>query len=180
MKSGGDKTRQKLLDELLDFRKLMLVYRLIHFSDPIQDIDIGLDGRDKELCKPTIQLFYNTKSQPEIEAALQKLLLQKNQRKETTIEAAVYPIIANAISHYGNEVSVSKLWQLIKNTIDCTSDERKPNEYQTSDYGTIYRNTITNIICDKFGAKGSIKKKEISLSLIQEKYQEPVEYTIRM
>jgi hypothetical protein len=57
---AGNKRRQKLLDEILDFRKLMLMYRLIHFSDPIQDIDIGFDGRDKELCKPTIQLFYNT------------------------------------------------------------------------------------------------------------------------
>jgi hypothetical protein len=32
-------------------------------------------------------------------------------------------------------------------------DDRKPNEYHSSDYGTIYRNTITNIICDKFGAE---------------------------
>jgi hypothetical protein len=85
---------------------------------PIQDIDIGLDGRDKELCKPLIQLFYNTKSQPEIEATLQKLLLQKNQRKESTIEAALYPIIANAISQYGNEVSALQLWQSIKDSID--------------------------------------------------------------
>jgi energy-coupling factor transporter ATP-binding protein EcfA2 len=155
---SGDKTRQKLLDELLDFRKLMLIYRLLHFSDPIQDINIGVDGRDKELCKPVIQLFYSTKSQPEIEAALQTFLLQKNQRKESTIEAALCPIIANEISQYGNELSASRLWQSIKDSIDGTYDERKPNEYHTSDYGTIYRNTITNIICDKFGAKRKHKE----------------------
>lgn len=28
-----------------------------------------------------------------------------------------------------------------------------------SDYDTIYRNTITNIICDKFGAKRKYKEK---------------------
>jgi hypothetical protein len=32
----------------------MLVYRLVHFDDAILDIDIGLDGRDKELCKPLL------------------------------------------------------------------------------------------------------------------------------
>jgi hypothetical protein len=33
-----------------------------------------------------------------------------------------------------------------------------------SDYDTIYRNTITNIICDKFGAKRKyIKKKWMAL-----------------
>lgn len=32
-------------------------------------------------------------------------------------------------------------------------DERKLNEYQTADYGNICRNSVTNIICDKFGAQ---------------------------
>ncbi len=58
----GNPERQRLLDELRDFRELMLIYRLIHFTDSIPDIDIGLDGRDKELCKPLIQLFCNTVS----------------------------------------------------------------------------------------------------------------------
>jgi hypothetical protein len=131
---------------------------LIHFTDPIPDIDIGLEGRDKELCKPAIQLFYNTKSQKEIEAALQKFIAAKNQRKEGTIEAALYPIIVNLISQHGNELSASQLWQSIKDNIEGTSPERRPNEYHTSDYGTIYRNTITNIICDKFGAKRKHKE----------------------
>jgi hypothetical protein len=61
---------------------------LIHFKDPIPDINIEVDGRDKELCKPTIQLFYNTNVQKEIEAALQKFLDLKNQRKENAIEVA--------------------------------------------------------------------------------------------
>jgi hypothetical protein len=39
-----------------------------------------------------------------------------------------------------------------------TPDERKPNEYHTVDYGTIYTNSITNIICDKFGTKRKQKE----------------------
>ena len=42
--------------------------------------------------------------------------MQKNQRKNT-IGAALYPMIANAISQYENEVSVSELWNLIKDSI---------------------------------------------------------------
>ena len=51
----------------------MLIYRLIHFADPITDIDIGLQGRDKELCKPIIQLFYKTRAQNEIEGVFKSL-----------------------------------------------------------------------------------------------------------
>jgi hypothetical protein len=152
---AGNKRRQELLDELTDFRKLMLMYRLIHFKDPIPDIDIEVDGRDKELCKPTIQLFYNTNVQKEIESALQKFLNLKNQRKENTIEAALFPIIINLVSVCGREVYASKIWEMITSgtVTQGKYDERKPNEYHSSDYGTIYRNTITNIICDKFGAE---------------------------
>jgi hypothetical protein len=154
----GNPERQRLLDELIDFRKLILIYRLIHFTNSIPDIDIGLDGRDKELCKPLIQLFYNTKAQKEIENALQKFIEAKNQRKESTIEAVLYPIIANLISEKGNEISARLLWESIMKNIEGHWDEKKPNEYQTSEYGIIYRNTITNIICDKFGAKGRHKE----------------------
>ena len=150
---AGDTIRQKLLNELMDFRKLMLIYRLMHFKDPIADIDIGVNGRDKELAKPVMQLFYNTKAQDEIQSALQKFIDIKNQRKENTIEATLYSIIANVISTKGREVSVADLWNTIKGTVEGTSNENKPNEYHTADYGIIYRNTITNIICDKFGAK---------------------------
>jgi hypothetical protein len=152
---AGDRKRQELLDELTDFRKLMLIYRLIHFKDAIPDIDIGIDGRDKELCKPTIQLFYNTDARKEIMAALQKFLVIKNQRKETAIEAALFPIIINLVSVDGKEVYASKIWDMITSStiIHGKYDDRKPNEYHSSDYGTIYRNTLTNIICDKFGAE---------------------------
>lgn len=155
----GNPERQRLLDELIDFRKLMLIYRLIHFGDPIPDIDIGIYGRDKELCKPIIQLFYNTEAQTEIENALQQFIDEKNQRKESSIEAALYPIIANLISENGNEIAAGILWESIKEKVEGHWDERKPNEYQTSEYGTIYRNTITNIICDKFGAKRKHREK---------------------
>jgi hypothetical protein len=155
---AGDKVRQKLLDELISFRKLMLIYRLIHFADPIVDIEIGLDGRDKELCKPVIQLFYNTKAQKEIETSLQNFVEAKKQRKESTMEAAFYPIIANLVSRHGNEISNGLIWESLKGNIEETPDQRKPSEYHTSDFGTIYRNTITSIICDKFGAKRKHKE----------------------
>ena len=40
--SPGDPIKQKLYQELMDFRKLMLCYRLIHYTDHIPDIDTGL------------------------------------------------------------------------------------------------------------------------------------------
>jgi len=153
LKPAGDIKRQSLLNELIDFRKLLLIYRLIHFQDPIVDIDIGLEGRHKELCKPVLQLFHNSvQSLKEIEASFQILLNAKNQRKGNSIEAALHPIIVNLVSVKGNDIYFGQIWDGILETIPGIRDEKRPNEFETYDYGTIYRNTITNIICDKFGA----------------------------
>ena len=100
-----------------------------------------------------LQLFSNANSYNEIRAALQKFLNAKNQRKGNLIEAALHPIIVNLVSIYGKEVSAGLIWKSITETIEGNSEEKRPNEYQTFDYGTIYRNTITNVICDKFGAE---------------------------
>jgi hypothetical protein len=76
-----------------------------------------------------------------------------NQRKSNLIEAALHPIIVNLVSIHGSkELPAGQIWSLAIKTLEGTYDEKKPNEYQSADYGTIYRNTITNIICDKFGA----------------------------
>ena len=170
LKPAGDIKRQSLLNELIDFRKLLLIYRLIHFQDPIIDIDIGLEGRHKELCKPVLQLFHNSiHSLKEIEGSFQTLLNAKNQRKGNSIEAALHPIIVDLVSVKGNDIYVGQIWDGILETIPGVRDEKRPNEFQTYDYGTIYRNTITNIICDKFGAERRRRKEGSVLSFDPEK-----------
>jgi hypothetical protein len=86
-------------------------------------------------------------------------LAVKKQIKETVIEVALYPIITNLVSAYGREISASEIWHtIIKTDSDIAGyyDEKRPNEYQSADYGMIYRtgrNSITGILCDKFGAQ---------------------------
>ncbi|HEY6668207.1 MAG TPA: DUF4326 domain-containing protein [Candidatus Nitrosopolaris sp.] len=155
MTPQGDPYRQRELDRLIQFRKLMLVYRLVHFNDAITDIDIGVKGRNKELCKPYIKLFYNTNVQKEVEQTLQKFLDIKNNRKSTSLEYALLPIITELINkERTNIILVSRVWQNITATLDGQSAYDKPDEeYHSTDHGTLYRKTITKIICDKFGAE---------------------------
>jgi hypothetical protein len=150
------------LERLHLFRKLMLIYRLIHFNAPVQDIETGLKRRNRELCKPILQLFCNSSKEirMEIKSMLEYFLAIKKHRKENTVEVALYPIIANLVSEYGMEIPASYIWNaIIAGDVTGYYDERKPNEYQTADYGNIYRNTVTNIICDKFAAQRRHKDK---------------------
>jgi hypothetical protein len=143
---------EKLHNNLRNLRKLLLIYRLVHFEDPIADMDTEFNGRDKELCKPMLQLFYDTRSYSKVATALKKFLIKKNKRKKNvSIEPVIYGIILDMIPRYGTTISVKDIWDEIKSNIGGVYDEKKPNEYQTFDYDTIYRSTITKII-EGFGA----------------------------
>lgn len=65
------------------------------------------------------------------------------------------------IPRYGATISVKDVWDEIKSIIGGVYDEKKPNEYQTFDYDTIHRSTITKII-EGFGTKEGIRKLEMS------------------
>jgi hypothetical protein len=168
----GNRERGRLLEQLMDLRKILLVYKLLHFKDPLPEVDVGLDGRDKELCKPLLQLFLglgaSQETLNEIEQAMKHFLDLKNNRKEDSHEALVYPIIADFVSRFGNEISTAEIWDSITRSIDGYFDNyvdkegkqyiKNPNVYYTSDYGTLNRNSTIKMIRDKFGAEMKHRK----------------------
>lgn len=158
----GNSDCQKRLNEIVSFRKMLLIYRLLHFKDAVANVDTGLKRRNRELVKPLLQLFCksNLQIQKEISSTLQGFLKDKQRRKENTIEAALYPIITNLVSQHGTELPAKDIWNAIVegNVMDGYYDEKRPNEYQTEDYGIIHSNSITNIICDKLGARKKHKE----------------------
>lgn len=158
---------EKLHNNLRNLRKLLLIYRLVHFEDLIVDSDIGLNGRDKELCKPLLQLFHGTKSYNMIATAIKSFLIKKNTRRNNvSLEPILFSIIKNMIPKYGTTISVKEIWDKIREDVNGVYNPEKPNEYQTFDYDTIYRSTITRIL-EGFGAER--KRKNSGMVLIFDK-----------
>ncbi|MGB7954345.1 MAG: hypothetical protein WCF23_10210 [Candidatus Nitrosopolaris sp.] len=154
----GNPARQERLDALNDFRKLMLIYRLLHLKDSIVDINVGVEGRGKELSKPVVQSFYGTKAQEEVETTLQAFLNLRTEKKEITLEPILHPIVTKLVSENGNEIYVKQIWGAIRRTIEGYSDEKRPHEYQTLEYGTLYNNTVSNILEHTFGGRPKHKE----------------------
>ncbi len=182
---------QKLYNELLDYRKLMLCYRLIHYKDLLPEIETGLKNRDNELCKPLLQLFYGTKALQEIIRTLEVFIRQRRTRKGNSLEAALYPIIKkNVFLEAGLDISVNtyselkqkkktvkvpfiNIWKDIigkdrfKAEIDGQYDENKNKyAYETIEYGTLYLNSLPTTIRNQFAA--DIKKESYGKALIFE------------
>jgi hypothetical protein len=168
---AGNARRQRMLSALLHLRKLMLVRRLIHFYEPIIDLDVGVQGRDKELVKPLLQLFQGADAQSEIKHALQLLLNEKNARKQYSLESALIGIVGNLIAEDGTELYASTIWKRIVQQIPGTYDEKKPNQYETTEYSTLCNNTVTKLLVDKFGAVRKRKSDGVVLQFDIEKLE---------
>ena len=159
----------ELYNELLEFRKLMLCYRLVHYKDLLPEIDTGLKNRDSELCNPTIQLFYGTQAMKEIIPTLEIFVKQRRERKSNSVEAVLYTIIKELIDDLNtvpNLISIpfSMIWGKITDgsSIEGNYNFNTPNQYETSDY-IIYQNTLSKLIRDKFGGKLDRKEKGSNL-----------------
>ena len=146
---------QKTIFEEIEFlRKSLFVYRLIHFSDEIVDIETGLEGRDKELCKPMLQLFYNTRTQKKIERIFEILLDEKNNRKANSLERDILEVIVSLFKIYNDGiVPFIDIWIQLKDKTNGSINEFKQHEMKTEVYGTIYKTTLARMLRDKFGAK---------------------------
>jgi len=138
--------------EINEIRNLLLCLRLISYNNQIYDITTALSGRDNELSKPLLQLFYNTKCLPEIIKSLEYFISEKRKRDLMSIEAAIFPIIKKIVSHDGIRVNYSAIWDSIIEEIPGQPDPNKSNAFYTEDYGPIYKNKLSQLIEDKFGS----------------------------
>jgi hypothetical protein len=160
---AGDEEYQAQLDELVDVRKLLFIYRVLHYNEPIPNIKLNLKNRDKQLCKPLLRLFQDTKAVNEIKESLLRLLQEKKGRKANTIDARVYRLLiylakkAKMIgTSLNNDILILKselIWTTFTSDVDGKPSLSKSQSIETAEFGTISRKEITGILKDRFGGE---------------------------
>lgn len=150
---AGDDNYKELLNELLDLRKLLLVYRLLHHDHSFPDIKLSIKNRDKQLTKPLIRLFQNTQVIDEIISFLSKYLAEKKEKKVNSFDARLFAIVIELVSRIGSSIPNEKLWEEILKQISGKPIPNKPQSYDSEEFGTISKTKISSICEDKFGAK---------------------------
>jgi hypothetical protein len=157
--------QQAIFDRIVAFRKKMMIYRLVHFSEPVANIDVGVAMRDKELEKPLLQLFYNSKCSNEIVRSLQSFLDDRNEVKRNSIDEVIFGVVINLLSKSDDYILPSALiWKTLVETLEGegsyspTKENKQSSEYKFSDYGLLYKTTIMKNIMTMFGAESAHRK----------------------
>jgi hypothetical protein len=150
---AGDTKYQKLSRELDDLRKLLLVFRVLNHDKPIPDVTISLRNREKQLCKPLVRLFQDSKVLKDILSCLTKFIIDKRNKKLDSLDSVLYSIVSDLVKcSNGYKVPNEDLWTVMC-TLPGSAIPNKPQCYQTEEFGILSKNRITRICEDKFGAK---------------------------
>ena len=178
---AGEEKFQELLDELLDIRKLLLIYRLQHYNDKIPDIKTNLKNRERQLFKPVLRVFQNTETFNELLPIISNYINQKRENNSNTLNAYVYKVIKHLIQQENShELRSSLIWetitQLVINGVDnpvWLNGEPIPGKtlsYSSVEFGELSQKVITEICKDVFGAEKS-KKGLVKWTFDQSKFK---------
>jgi hypothetical protein len=133
-----------------------LKYRLLHYNDPIPDIEIDLQNREKQLFKPLLRVFQNTETFNELLPVISQFVGNKRKTTQDTFIAYLYGVIMALIrNHNSYELATSDIINVIKTDLECKDIPAKPLSFESSQFGTLSQKQITNMLDDIFGATKS-------------------------
>jgi hypothetical protein len=148
--NAGDANNAKTMLELLELRRLLFAYRLLHYSEPIPDLGIkGIIGRDRELIKPLIRLFKvhgDSETLDTIKKTLHYFVKERNAEVTDSFAATVYRLLTQLISNNSNqryEFPFSEIRDYIREQLDGENldtdgeDGKKTSSMKTDLFGEI-------------------------------------------
>jgi hypothetical protein len=164
IKYAGDSKFKPLHDELVDLRKLLFAFRMIHYNDVIPDLCLNIKHRSAELTKPLLRFFSSRNDAPlaleEIRRALSKIISERNELKRNSIESKLRDVINNLILRQNNTdtsdtytIYNEEIWAEAKTVMNGQDCQFKPESFYTIEFGTVSHKYITSIYKSKFKAE---------------------------
>jgi hypothetical protein len=149
---AGEEEYEGLLDELIETRNDLLVYRLLHFKDKIPDIKLNIHNREKQLFKPVIRLFQNTKTLEELLPVISKYISQRREKNANSLHAFLYRIIKElVVAQNTYELESSLIWDTVKE-LPGNAITGKPLSYESVDFGVLSQKEIIQTLKEVFWA----------------------------
>jgi hypothetical protein len=145
---------QPLLNELNEAHNLLLAYKLLNFHYVIPNIKLSIRNREKQLFKPLLRVFQNTRTYNELKPVVSYFINQRRENNANSFHAFLYRVI-NELTKLQNsyELVIGSIWQSVKNNLEGEDIPNRPLSYDSSDFGKISQKEITEILIQVFGAK---------------------------
>jgi len=145
-----------------DLRNKLLKYKLKHALEPLQDFNVEfLSGRLEELLLPLLRATYGLSAYNSILEFCRELTAKKEKEGKETLEGTLVYIIASImVEEKSEKIPFETIWIRLQNELEATVEERKPNSFDSPEFGTITKQFLGRRISDVFGAAKTLVGKE--------------------
>ncbi|NAL78052.1 hypothetical protein [Nitrososphaera sp. AFS] len=174
------------LNEINRLRNILLLFRLLHNNDKIPNIKLNIANREKQLFKPILRIFQDTKTSRELLPVVSHFVRERRSKNIDTFHSFLYRVIKQLTSKGHYQLATATIWQTIKNSLPGSDIPKRPLSYESSEYGTISQKQITEILMTDFSAdrpkhRGKSKElvfKEEKLRSLDKKFNVNLEVTV--
>jgi hypothetical protein len=171
IRTGKDPEYEPLYEKLIEIRKILFCFRLLHHNDQFRNIKLNIKNRAAELTKPLIRLFNKAPlTKQRIIDDLSVFINERNENKKNTFEAKLYNVITKLIedrkelidknrvpesdkilgSHtFSNEI----IRATCKEEMDGRDIDGKETTFYSPEIGVVSQKWITSILKSKFKAE---------------------------
>jgi hypothetical protein len=185
LNDAGDPHYKVLLAELTELKNRLLIYRLIHYFDPILRAEFGLHARERQLWTPLLRIFQNnSKTLAILKESIYGYVAESRRRKSHSHVVYLVKLISklaknvpdNKTSFYTLETST--IWSEYKKGLPEGEDISKQS-FTSPEFGDVSQKALHEMLCDKLHAKPPThtgKKRELvfhlnTLEKLRQKYR---------
>jgi hypothetical protein len=138
-----------------DLRNKLLKYKLKNSLVSLPDFSVEfLSGRLEELLLPLLRVTYNLPAYDAILAFCKELVAKKEREGKETLEGALVYIVASVmVEEKSEKIPFETIWIRLQNELEGTVEDRKPNSFESPEFGTITKQFLGRRIADIFGAQ---------------------------
>ena len=156
--NADDPKNAKLMAELSEDRKILFVYKLLHYSEPIPDVKIkGIVARDRELIKPLLRLFKvhggnDDKTFETIKKTLHYFVKERNSDKTESFKATILKLTQQLLSQMITPILIrecsltKKSGSTVKDQLNGEEVDDKPGTFKTELFGEISTKWLTGTL----------------------------------
>jgi len=196
IRTGKDPEYEPLYEKLLEIRKILFCYRLLHREDQFLNVKLNVKNRTAELTKPLIRLFNKAPlTRQRILDDLSVFINERNENKKNTFEAKLYKVITDLIKERQEHIKGGKLSEEMlealsthtfsnesirytcRNEMDGRDIPGKDTAFYSTEFGMISQKIITSILKSKFKAEPKlyrIKEQVLRCVKFEQKYLDKI------
>jgi hypothetical protein len=196
IRTGKDPEFEPLYEKLIEIRKILFCYRLIHREDQFLNVKLNVKNRTAELTKPLIRLFNKAPlTKQRILDDLSLFINERNETKKNTFEAKLYNVIIGLIEERKNHINKGILEKdelevlgthifsnesirfACSEEMDGYDITGKETAFYSPEFGQVTQKKITSILKSKFKAEPKpyrIKDQVLRCMKFEQKYLDKI------